>query len=230
MIHSNYLQRLFDPARFQETIDDAITSLSSLEFDSIAVTGTSGLCFGGALSIALGKPLIVVRKKGEDSHSRFTPVEGNLLAHRYVFVDDQVSSGDTRRRVRRAVEKFNPQSVFIGTYVYNDDEFTSAEEDEAKAASRWDYRSSKKKDDAIYDNWGNLDRYVTTSEVEVAPVPPPKIESVLPDVSVDVTTAIEGSPSFSDDPTVTRKDSERDPPSPPSQSELYNTAAFSRGG
>lgn len=89
-------------------------------FDSIAVTGTSGLMVGAPVAIALGKPLVIVRKQCEDSHSWGHPgIES--VGERYLFLDDFVAQGDTRARVADAVTKAHPDAVMSGTYLYGND-------------------------------------------------------------------------------------------------------------
>ena len=79
------------------------------EFDVIAVQGVSGMSVGFPLACAIGKPIVVVRKDFEiengNSHSydRLIGVR-SLKGKRCLFVDDFVSMGGTRARVRQAVE------------------------------------------------------------------------------------------------------------------------------
>lgn len=80
------------------------------EFDVIAVQGTSGMCIGFPLSLKIDKPIVVVRKPDEDSHGcRGEVINAGALKvgrrnARCLFVDDFVSTGGTRSRVREAVE------------------------------------------------------------------------------------------------------------------------------
>jgi adenine/guanine phosphoribosyltransferase-like PRPP-binding protein len=78
------------------------------KFDTIVVQGTSGMAIGFPLAVALGKDIAVLRK--EDDHSCHGSA-GELIGRKQVsgkkclFVDDFVSMGRTRTRVREAVER-----------------------------------------------------------------------------------------------------------------------------
>lgn len=63
--------------------------------DAIAVTGKSGLSLAFATLMLIDFPLIVVRKRGENSHGN--PIEGvpNVDVRKYIILDDFVSSGGT---------------------------------------------------------------------------------------------------------------------------------------
>ena len=76
------------------------------EFDIIAVQGASGMSIGFPLALAIGKDIVVVRKPGEDNHCHNEPITGSdVRGRRVLFVDDFVSGGTTRSRVRGAVER-----------------------------------------------------------------------------------------------------------------------------
>ncbi len=95
------------------------------EFDIIAVQGASGMSLGFPLALKLAVDIVVVRKPGEDNHCgkeeiTGVPVEGK----RVLFVDDFISGGTTRARVRHAVERAR------GTVVA---EYTSREDSMLKA-------------------------------------------------------------------------------------------------
>lgn len=67
--------------------------------DAIVVHGTSGTAVAFALQMLRSYPLVMLRKPGESSHG--STVEGNIHRfHRYVFLDDFISSGTTLRHVR----------------------------------------------------------------------------------------------------------------------------------
>ncbi len=237
MIHTHYLRTILDPERLKEIIELAISALKGVEFDTIAVTGSSGLIFGGALSYATGKPLLLVRKKNDKSHSR-SPVEGPLRPGRWLFVDDQVASGNTLRRVRRAIEYFSPDAVYVGKYTYTEYGFQSVEDE-----SNW--RSSAPKPGVEYDGFGEevdspqvftagqwrgfwgtptADAIVALPNVGEIPAPSPFTPTET-DVVLDPTGSF--FIPFSDDPTVIQQGAASDEPT---QSELYNDSAFRMGG
>lgn len=88
------------------------------DFDAIVVQGTSGMALGFPAYVALRAEgwdgdIMVVRKAGDDAHqwrsdNRVHQMAGDsrgLAGKRCLFVDDFVSEGTTRRRVREAVEE-----------------------------------------------------------------------------------------------------------------------------
>ncbi len=96
-------------------------------FDAIACCGSSGMMAAAVLSVALGVPVIYVRKANEKSHG--SSVEANSVGQsisRYLIVDDFVASGNTLDRIVSGIEKFaddhrmlRPECV--GAFLYNED-------------------------------------------------------------------------------------------------------------
>ena len=117
-IHTNYLTSVLDLNHFRKGISAAKKALKPIEFDAFAVTGNSGTLFGGALALAMKKKLILVRKPSDNSHSTYS-VEGDDAIQRYVFLDDQVSTGATKTRVEREMKAWLSKVEFVGTYLYN---------------------------------------------------------------------------------------------------------------
>jgi adenine/guanine phosphoribosyltransferase-like PRPP-binding protein len=102
------------------------------EFDVIAVQGTSGMSIGFPLALAVGKPIVVARKPQDVTddfrycHDRCLIVgnEHDILKDaRVLFVDDFVSSGETRLRVQNAVKQFGGK--IVAQYMSRDDDFYS---------------------------------------------------------------------------------------------------------
>jgi adenine/guanine phosphoribosyltransferase-like PRPP-binding protein len=87
----------------------------SEKFDFIAVRGMSGVLVGAPVALRLRKPLVVVRKPGEDQHSYGKLVNGKHATGRYVFLDDFISGGGTRDAVKQALAK----CTYAGTYLYH---------------------------------------------------------------------------------------------------------------
>jgi adenine/guanine phosphoribosyltransferase-like PRPP-binding protein len=90
------------------------------QFDSIVVQGMSGVTVGVPVSLALDKPLTILRKESEASHSKV----GELInkkaikpGDRVLFLDDFVGLGSTRGRCRFAVERVGGQ--LVGEYLYS---------------------------------------------------------------------------------------------------------------
>jgi adenine/guanine phosphoribosyltransferase-like PRPP-binding protein len=116
----HYFRRPFGPAK--EFFCHAREALAEVEFDTVVGTGLSGAVAASQLSRALRKNLAVVRKPRDGSHSS-NPVEG-VLGKRWLFVDDLISTGDTFRRTRAAIEKVcaerGHEAEFVGAYLYED--------------------------------------------------------------------------------------------------------------
>jgi hypothetical protein len=102
IIASGWLWEALNPERRREVVARAKHALSQLHFDAIAVTGISGILVGSVIAMEMDKPLIIVRKRGEQRHSAFD-VEGVFGGETYVILDDFVSSGSTIARVERKV-------------------------------------------------------------------------------------------------------------------------------
>lgn len=76
--------------------------LAGVDFDTLVGTGFSGAAIVPALALRLGKKYILVRKPKDGSHHN-GPMIGQL-GKRWLFIDDFVASGKTRRRVINAIE------------------------------------------------------------------------------------------------------------------------------
>lgn len=74
------------------------------EFESIVVSGMSGAVVGAPVALRLKKPLVIVRKPGENAHSGAI-VGKDDIGPRTLFLDDFVASGETEQRVMKAVAK-----------------------------------------------------------------------------------------------------------------------------
>lgn len=109
---------LFDLA---DVIETAKKRLADVEFDTLVGTGFSGSIVIPALALAMEKKFVLIRKETDDSHHGRGRLVG-ALGKRWVFVDDFVSSGSTRRRV---IEKVSDNSAIrggvtemVGQYMY----------------------------------------------------------------------------------------------------------------
>lgn len=117
LIETDYLSKIFNLKKFNEAIVKATKKLSTVEFDSIAVTGNSGTLFGGALSIATQKKLILVRKPNDSSHSE-RQIEGDFSGKNYIFVDDLRTTGTTEKSVINKINHDFPGIKYAGSYMY----------------------------------------------------------------------------------------------------------------
>jgi adenine/guanine phosphoribosyltransferase-like PRPP-binding protein len=106
--HSEYLRYCMHPLALAENLQRAVVALEGYEYDALACRGISGMSFTFPLTVMVGKPPIVVRKKHEESHGNW--VEGYYAAKRYIIVDDFVGSGDTAREIIKAINAwgYNP--------------------------------------------------------------------------------------------------------------------------
>lgn len=125
MIRSQYISIPFSPVELKKSIAKAKRDLKPHidKFDTIVVTGNSGTLYGGALSLAIMKPLLLVRKPG--SHSQHA-VEGEFSAKSVLFVDDFIGRGETYRTVveelRKSFGDGNAPAIY-GLYLYESREW-----------------------------------------------------------------------------------------------------------
>lgn len=89
-------------------------------FDFLAVTGMSGVVIGSPLAVRLEKPLVIVRKPDDSSHSYGDLIGGAAARGRYMFVDDFIASGTTFRRVRERLDALDLDCRYVGAYLYSD--------------------------------------------------------------------------------------------------------------
>lgn len=118
---SSHMAGLLDPDLFCRSLDLAGRLLATIidQFDSIAFRGMSGAVIAGALAVRLKKPLILVRKPYDVTHSCFQ-VEGNKAVRRYLIVDDFICSGETVGAIKKAIESFAPEAECIGVFQFQD--------------------------------------------------------------------------------------------------------------
>lgn len=102
-------------------IETAKKALAGVDFDTMVGTGFSGGIVIPALALALGKKFVLIRKDTDDSHHGRGQLLGECGA-RWIFVDDFVSSGRTRRRVIERltdeVAKHSSATEYVGQYMY----------------------------------------------------------------------------------------------------------------
>lgn len=112
---AGYLREFINPeglkGRIQAVVDALTPELD--KFDSIAFTGMSGALIGPPVALALGKEVIMVRKKGHGSHSSYK-VEGNYGSKRYIMVDDGRSTGGTEEHVIMSIRDAMPRAEYVG--------------------------------------------------------------------------------------------------------------------
>lgn len=121
--HSSYLNMAL--YQVDAIIDQATEELRDVDYDTLVGTGMSGTLVVPIVARALNKYFAIVRKPNVRSHAG-TDVEGKI-GKRWVFLDDCVASGETRKRVRTAVEGLknskwvidDQNSPWVGHYEYD---------------------------------------------------------------------------------------------------------------
>lgn len=101
---------------------EAVTNLTPVkgEFDTLVGTGFSGGIIVPALALRLRKKFVLIRKENDDSHHSGRVL--GELGERWIFVDDFVSSGNTRLRViekiSEAASRTLHKTTLVGNYYY----------------------------------------------------------------------------------------------------------------
>jgi hypothetical protein len=125
--HASYLSPLIESP--DEVIARFRAKMRAVDFDTLVGTGLSGSLAVPMLARSVGCHFALVRKANDASHSD-NSVEGNV-GKRWVFVDDLICSGETRRRVRGAMADFcakhNFMNAYVGDYMYHGNHFNAAE-------------------------------------------------------------------------------------------------------
>lgn len=120
---TNFKTWYMDDALFNlaEVIEVAQKRLARVNFDTMVGTGFSGGIVIPSLALAMGKKFVLIRKETDDSHHGKGRLLGQL-GERWIFVDDFISSGRTRKRVIEKVEQAAKDSsadtTLIGQYMY----------------------------------------------------------------------------------------------------------------
>jgi orotate phosphoribosyltransferase len=102
-----------------------LTAKEIITFDSIVCTGMSGLLVGTPVALAIGKPLIPVRReedRGHDAYGWGKILNRNQIGERYLFLDDFISSGRTVRYVTDLISEYasacSRTIEWVGSYCY----------------------------------------------------------------------------------------------------------------
>ena len=99
--HVSYMGLAFE--NLTPMIEAIRKELHGVKYDTIVVTGSSGMLVGPVIARALRKKLLVVRKPEEYESSHSSAKLLGELGERWIFLDDFVSGGATFRRVRDGV-------------------------------------------------------------------------------------------------------------------------------
>lgn len=108
-----------------------------VEYDTMIGRGMSGALIIPRLATLLGKAYAIVRKANDGSHTG-NQIEGRI-GNRWIFVDEFVASGHTRKVTIEAVQKYvvdfnhvtmhylpgrpHLKTQYVGSYLYRDREF-----------------------------------------------------------------------------------------------------------
>ena len=95
MAHTSYLNSVFDKRSNAAAIKFICRALELVDCDAIAFTGMSGALMAPKIAELTGKKLVMVRKSGDGSHSSFKVEATTTNVHKYVIIDDLISSGKT---------------------------------------------------------------------------------------------------------------------------------------
>lgn len=91
----------------------------TLKYDTLAFSGMSGALIAPIIAHRLKKDLLMIRKKGDNTHSCLI-VEGNVGAQRIVVVDDFINSGHTVGRIVKYI-RMCCKAKIVGLLLYHDD-------------------------------------------------------------------------------------------------------------
>lgn len=104
-----YSSRQYDPSELRQTAQRLAIRIPELMKRSgaqaVAVTGKSGMSLAFATLMLIDFPLIVVRKRGENSHG--APIEGthSVDVRRYLVLDDFTDTGATVRSIMHQIDE-----------------------------------------------------------------------------------------------------------------------------
>ena len=106
----------------EENQMEAINNLKGVEFDTIVVTGVSGLVFGIPLAQRMNKHIAIVRKDKDGTHSHKS-IEATVTRAefgRWLFVDDLIDTGKTEKRVKAKIKEHTDGiAIYIGSYLFD---------------------------------------------------------------------------------------------------------------
>jgi len=116
-----------DPEGFKLAVDGLIASLKDLDFDLILGSESRGFVFGAPVAYAMGKGLVLVRKKGKLPRKTISESyeleygEATLEMHtdsikkgqKVVIIDDLIATGGTTGAVIKMIERLGGEVVKI---------------------------------------------------------------------------------------------------------------------
>lgn len=123
--HPNYMPSLDG---LSEDIHRAVATLTPLygTFDGLVAQGLSGVIPAVPVSLALHVDLVIVRKPDDSAHeTRHINLDRVLPGTRWIFLDDFISGGATRKRCQQAICAAGGQ--IVGQYLCREQEYDSLE-------------------------------------------------------------------------------------------------------
>lgn len=122
-LHTPYFRHVYENP--DKVIDQARYVIGETDYDTMVGMGMSGALIIPLLARAFGKHWLIVRKESERRHDT-SPTTGEL-GHRWIFVDDLIDSGNTRKFVYRTVMNVAARDSFetkyVGAYLYRSYQF-----------------------------------------------------------------------------------------------------------
>jgi len=119
MIHAG----THDLTDLAQTVQRAVQDLRPYadQFDSIVTSGTSGLVVASPVALALGKPLVIVRKEDDGPRCWHAHDVENAehAGRRTLFLDDEVQRGRTLTHVKRQLAR-NTNATVVARYEYTE--------------------------------------------------------------------------------------------------------------
>lgn len=115
-------EKLDDLASVIDTTVGRLTEHAG-EFDTIVTRGMSGALVAPAVAYMLGKRLVIIRKPGESAHTTRHPglaKDGPNDIGRWIFLDDFISLGGTRRACRDEIAAREVAGTYVATFTYDE--------------------------------------------------------------------------------------------------------------
>ncbi|MEK6882430.1 MAG: phosphoribosyltransferase [Nanoarchaeota archaeon] len=122
-IDSLYLQELLNPIGYRKIVERLTLFLLSKRylFDSICGSSYSSVLISPQIAYNLNKNFILIRKKNYPTSSN-RMVEGYKNTKKYIIIDDLVETFSCVRRINKEMNKFAPNSICNGIFLYAQDQ------------------------------------------------------------------------------------------------------------